>query len=186
MHFAHVALSLSLRTPRIPHYLPQSPDVISLDLLTQVNTNGFLVGDDELYAAQGDTLDLMRLVGADGWPKKSLYAESANELVSEFGRARGYDEHDLGMLTPTLKELLHEESASYATSWTRIFPPPSEPALADDLLRQGPGYATDLDEATRDFLRWRETAGEAVRRLVNASAVIRTAEAHERDSEGEN
>ena len=32
----------------------------------QVNTNGFLVGDDELYAAQADTKDLMRLVGADG------------------------------------------------------------------------------------------------------------------------
>ena len=50
------------------------------------------------------------------------------------------------------------------------------------MLRQGPGYATDLDEATVDFLRWRETA-PVVRRLVNAAVVDRTAEAREREAE---
>ena len=148
----------------------------------EVNTNGFLVGNDELYAAQADTLDLMRLVGADGWPKKALYNDNDVELISQFGVARGYDEHDLNMIKPMLKEMLHEEAASYGTSWTRIFPPAKQPARDEDLLRQGPGYATDLDEATVDFLRWRETA-PVVRRLVNAAVVDRTAEAREREAE---
>jgi hypothetical protein len=51
---------------------------------------GFLVGDDELYAAQVDTLELMRLVGADGWPARPLYTEGVSELVAAFGRARSY------------------------------------------------------------------------------------------------
>ena len=32
------------------------------------------------------------LLGADGWPKKVLYSEAAADLISEFGRSRGYDE----------------------------------------------------------------------------------------------
>ena len=62
--------------------------------LEEVNTNGFMVGDDELYQAQDDTVDLLRLIGADGWPKKALYLEQAKALVGAFIEALGLDEHD--------------------------------------------------------------------------------------------
>ena len=117
----------------------------------------------------------MRIVGADGWPKRPLYTQHATELVAAFGRARGYDEHDLALVKPALKELLHEEVASYSSSWRRIWPPLAKPAPDRDWIRQGPGYATDLDEATNDFLRFRERAA-IVRRVLDVAAVNRTAE----------
>ena len=134
------------------------------------------MGDDELYAAQQDTLDLMRLVGADGWPARPLYTQQVGDLVSAFGVSRGFDEHDLNLIKPVLKALMHEEVASYGTSWRRIFPPVKKPALDDDLINQGPGYATDLDEATEEFLRFREHTA-VVRHMFDVSAVNRTASA---------
>ena len=136
-----------------------------------------LVGDDELYSAQQDTLDLMRLVGADGWPKRSLYSQSVQDLVASFGKSSGYDEHDLNLIKPAIKELLHEEVASYKSDWRRIFPPTAVggPKAEEDLLYQGPGYATDLDEATIDFLRFREKVA-AVRGVLDVKAINKTAE----------
>jgi hypothetical protein len=157
-----------------------SPDFIVDDsgvaFLEEVNTNGFLVGDEnELYKAQGDTVDLMRIVGADGWPKRPLYAADAAELVNAFLRERGYDEHDSGLLKPALKELLHEEVSATSTSWKRIFPEPF--GLAHEAaLRQGPGFATDLDEATSDFLDWRARSPLA-RELLSEGRINATAAA---------
>jgi hypothetical protein len=68
------------------------------------------------------------------------------------------------------------------SSWRRIWPPSSDGSagearrVADDWMHQGSGYATDLDEATADFLRFRERSA-AARRLIDAAAVNRTATA---------
>ena len=154
-----------------------SPDFIVDDsgvaFLEEVNTNGFLVGDDELYKAQGDTLDMMRLVGADGWPKRPLYAQDVADMVHAFLEESGYDEHDASMLKPALKELLHEEVSLEGTAWRRIFPEPF--GLGHEaLMRQGGGFGTDLDEATSDFLRWRERS-PIVRTLLSGARVNATA-----------
>ena len=45
-----------------------------------------------------------------------------------------------------------------------------------DLIHQGDGYATDLDDATAEFLRWRERAA-VVRRVLDVAAVNRSADA---------
>ena len=53
--------------------------------MEEVNTNGFMVGDNNvLYKAQQDTVDLLRVLGADGWPKRPLYAEHAASMVNDF------------------------------------------------------------------------------------------------------
>ena len=164
-----------------------SPDFIVDDsgvaFLEEVNTNGFLVGDEnELYKAQGDTIDLMRIVGADGWPRRPLYSEAASELVSAFLRERGYDEHDSELLKPALKELIHEEVSASDTAWRRIFPEPF--GLGHEkAMRQGPGFATDLDEATSDFLDWRARSAVA-RRLLSESRVNATAAGLSKGPEG--
>lgn len=126
-------------------------------IVEEINTNGFLVGDDELYSAQKDTIDLMRVVGADGWPRRPLYAEQAAKLVDAYIASREYDEHDIQVLKPMLKELIHEEVAAHPTAWKRIYPPPLSPDghAQPDPAQQGKGYATDLDDATSDFLAFR-------------------------------
>ena len=147
----------------------------------QVNTNGFMVGDDELFTAQADTVDLMRLVGADGWPKRPLYTSRARALVHAFTQGRGYDEHDVALVMPVLMALLHEEAAAHPTNWKRIFPPPlgaisTISAKADveagrkagrDALEDvgGTGMLTDLDEATRQFAEWLEQSATAKKLL---------------------
>ena len=145
----------------------------------QVNTNGFMVGDDELFTAQADTVDLMRLVGADGWPKRPLYTSRARALVHAFTQGRGYDEHDVEMVSPVLMALLHEEAAAHPTSWRRVFPPPlgaisTISAKADveagrkagrDALEDVGGMLTDLDEATRQFVEWLEQSANAKKLL---------------------
>ena len=145
----------------------------------QVNTNGFMVGDDELFTAQADTVDLMRLVGADGWPKRPLYTSRARALVHAFTQGRGYDEHDVEMVSPVLMALLHEEAAAHPTSWRRVFPPPlgaisTISAKADveagrkagrDALEDVGGMLTDLDEATRQFAEWLEQSATAKKLL---------------------
>jgi len=138
-----------------------SPDFIVDEagtvIVEEINTNGFLVGDDELYSAQKDTIDLMRVVGADGWPRRPLYAEQAAKLVDAYIASREYDEHDIQVLKPMLKELIHEEVAAHPTAWKRIYPPPLSPDghAQPDPAQQGKGYATDLDDATSDFLAFR-------------------------------
>ena len=158
-----------------------SPDFIVDDsgeaFLEEVNTNGFLVGDDELYKAQGDTIDLMRLVGADGWPARPLYSEGAAELVNDFLSSGGYDTHDAGLIKPSLKELIHEEVASHTTQWRRIFPAPLD-LSHESQLQQGRGFSTDLDEATSDFLKYRMRS-PALRKLVDVIRLNATARALE-------
>ena len=151
-----------------------SPDFIvdqsGQAFLEEVNTNGFMVGDDELYQAQADTVDLMRLVGADGWPKRRLYTAQAAELVATFAEQQGYDEHDISVVRPALMSLLHEEMAAHPTGWQRIFPPPvGEGTRARLLLQQGAEYATDLDVATSAFLTWRETSAAAWQLMTRAN-----------------
>ena len=148
-----------------------------------------MVGDDELYAAQSDTVDLMRLVGADGYPKRRLYASHAHALVRAFIEARGYDEHDAALLRPALMGLLHEEAAAHPTSWRRVFPPPTgvlagvdtghDPHEATGTAGHDAGrasrpsaragfmgaLATDLDDATASFLGWLERSAVA-RKIV--------------------
>ena len=84
--------SISLCACSYKRVLLLSPDFIVDDsgraFLEEVNTNGFLVGDDELFRAQADTVDLMRLVGADGWPARKLYALHEIWLLSVLSRAR--------------------------------------------------------------------------------------------------
>ena len=52
-----------------------------------------------------------------------------------------------------------------------------------ELLYQGDGYATDLDEATADFLRFRATS-PATRWLLDLAAVNRTAEERAKEEGG--
>eukprot|EP00966_Prymnesium_polylepis_P122984 2843431-Prymnesium_polylepis.1 len=60
---------------------------------------------------------------------------------------RGYDEHDAALIKPGLLELVHEEVATWGTSWYRIFP--AQSGLSHlELLEQGDGFATDLVRAT--------------------------------------
>lgn len=128
----------------------------------------------KLFTAQADTVDLLRVVGADGWPKRRLYTERAKRLVHAFADAQAYDAHDLAIVQPALLELLHEEVAAHPTSWRRVFPP--SPATHTPSGARAPtsasgsdvglgGFVTDLDEATREFLAWREQSSAAQRIL---------------------
>jgi hypothetical protein len=165
-----------------------------------VNTNGFMVGDDELFTAQADTVDLMRLVGADGWPKRPLYTSRARALVHAFTQGRGYDEHDVALVMPVLMALLHEEAAAHPTNWKRVFPPPlgAIPAIsatADveagrkagrDALEDVGGMLTDLDEATRQFVEWLEQSATAKKLLEeHLSAAEDALTLHAQKAQGE-
>lgn len=146
-------------------FLLLSPDFIvdawGQAWLEEMNTNGFMVGDDTLYHGQQDTVDAMRVLGADGWPKRQLYEGRAASLIGGFVEAQGFDEHDEAILRPPLMQLIHEEAAAYPTSWYRIFPPAlvGTPAARkmDALVATLPDddRLTDLDESTADFLQWR-------------------------------
>ena len=96
------------------------------------------------------------------------------DLVSAFGEARGFDEHDLALLKPALKELRHEEVAVHPTAWTRIFPS-AHGQEHTRLVQMGAGYATDLDEATTDFLRWRERSMAVRKRVLSSKQLNETA-----------
>jgi len=137
-----------------------SPDFIVDEagkvFLEEVNTNGFLVGDDELFKGQQDTVDLMRLLGADGWPMKNLYMQQLSALVDRFCEEQGYDEHDMRLVRPALLDGLHEEVAAYPTSWLRIFPSQLN-FDHEELMDQDESFSTDLDAVVFDFLRWRVT-----------------------------
>jgi hypothetical protein len=165
-----------------------SPDFIVDDhgsvFAEEINTNGFLVGNDELYNAQADTLDLMRLVGADGWPKRKLYSQQAADLVNAFIAAQNFDEHDASLIKPALKELLHEEVAASPTAWKRIFPSANGDSHGA-LLKQGgePGFGTDLDEVQSDFLRFRETSAIA-RHLLQTAPIGTMADTLVRERHG--
>ena len=75
-----------------------SPDFIvdanGQAFIEEMNVNGFMVGDDHFYHGQQDTLDALRVLGADGWPKRPLYESRASRLVDGFVREQGYDAHD--------------------------------------------------------------------------------------------
>ena len=120
----------------------------------EVNTNGFLVGDDELFKAQEDTVDMMRVIGADDFPKRPLYASHAANLVNRFLNTEGYDEHDGALIKDALLSTIHEEVAAFPTSWVRIFPHQLHFGH-EQLLNQSLAFATDLDQVLADFLRWR-------------------------------
>ena len=146
-------------------FLLLSPDFIvdawGRAWLEEMNTNGFMVGDDTLYKSQQDTVDAMRVLGADGWPKRQLYEGRAAKLVGGFVAAQGFDGHDEAIVRPPLMQLIHEEAAAYPTSWYRVFPPKlaGTPAARqmEALVATLPDAdrLTDLDETTADFLRWR-------------------------------
>lgn len=168
---------------RYRRVLMLSPDFIVDDsgqaFLEEVNTNGFMIGDDEeLWKAQADTVDMMRIAGADGWPKRKLYASQAAALVDGFLADEGYDEHDAGLVRPTLMALLNEEVAAQPTSWRLVFPS-LRPAASSP--HGGTGhyseFATDLDDATTRFLQWRDVAlaHEDGARYVETAAVNATA-----------
>ena len=75
-----------------------SPDFIvdanGQAFIEEMNVNGFMVGDDHFYHGQQDTVDALRVLGADGWPKRPLYEPRASRLVDGFVREQGYDAHD--------------------------------------------------------------------------------------------
>ena len=75
-----------------------SPDFIvdanGQAFIEEMNVNGFMVGDDHFYHGQQDTIDALRVLGADGWPKRPLYESRASRLVDGFVREQGYDAHD--------------------------------------------------------------------------------------------
>ena len=134
-----------------------SPDFIVDDngrvYVEEVNTNGFIVGDNnELFKAQGDTIDMLRFLGADGWPKRPLYTTRAASIVNDFLKQREFDEHDAALVKPSLLELVHEEVAAFPTAWYRIFP--AQSGLSHlKLLDQGEGFATDLVRDVSYMLR---------------------------------
>ena len=78
----------------------------------------------------------MKLVGADGWPQRKLYAARAAALVAAFGEAQGLDPHDMALVRPALMGLLHEEAAAHATAWRRIVPAPDGAAHLELLTGQ--------------------------------------------------
>ena len=129
-------------------------------------------GDDYFFHGQQDTLDAMRVIGADGWPKRPLYEERAGRLIDGFVAAEGFDEHDEAIVRKPLMELLHEEHAAYPTSWYRIFPPAVASAQMDRLVASlAPGSLTDLDEATTSFVQYRAQnfGSEAQSRVASES-----------------
>jgi hypothetical protein len=129
------------------------------------------VGDDELYRAQADTVDMMRVLGADGFPKHELYGNLFIELVDAYCHEQGYDEHDSNLVRPALLTMLHEEAAASSTAWRRIIPS-AEGYTHLGYLHQGSGFATDLDAAATDFIKWRETSAPAQAILMRSQQQI--------------
>ena len=57
------------------------------------------------------------------------------------------------------------------TAWRRIYPA-ADGRSHLEFARQGDGFATDLDEVTTDFLRWRQSAARAETILSGAAAEV--------------
>lgn len=153
---------LSLQQPsRCRRFVLLSPDFIvdshGQAFLEEMNVNGFMVGDEAFYHGQRDTLDALRVLGADGWPKRPLYEGRASRLIDGFVAEQGLDAHDEAVVRPPLLELMHEEAAAFPTSWYRVFPDALASAQMERLVETLAPEAelTDLDEATADFLRFR-------------------------------
>ena len=142
-------------------FLLLSPDFIVDErgqaFIEEMNTNGFMPGDDALFRGQQDTVDALRVLGADGWPSRALYEERVGKLTDGFVAEQGYDAHDAAIVRSPLLELTHEEAAAFSTRWYRIFPP-ALPSVRMDALAAGlreSDALTELDEVTRDFLAYR-------------------------------
>mmetsp|Transcript_3598 Transcript_3598/g.6806 ORF Transcript_3598/g.6806 Transcript_3598/m.6806 type:complete len:683 (+) Transcript_3598:201-2249(+) len=88
--------------------------------MEEMNTNGFMIGDTyaHFFPAQEETVVVMRLLGADGFPDKWKYKSNAEQVVSAF--CDEYHACDQRIRTE-LARFIDEEM--HAEMWKRSFPP---------------------------------------------------------------
>mmetsp|Transcript_27596 Transcript_27596/g.35647 ORF Transcript_27596/g.35647 Transcript_27596/m.35647 type:complete len:301 (-) Transcript_27596:14-916(-) len=106
-------------------FLHLSPD-FTLDgngkvWMIEMNTNGFMIGDrySKYIEAQDDTVNELRLVGADGYKKQKEYSKDMRDVVNAFCMRFGHDICEASG-RQMLRELMNEEH--HANGWRRIFP----------------------------------------------------------------
>uniref|UniRef100_A0A7S3C5N6 Tubulin--tyrosine ligase-like protein 9 n=1 Tax=Haptolina ericina TaxID=156174 RepID=A0A7S3C5N6_9EUKA len=119
--------------------------------LEEMNTNGFMPGDDVLYKMQDDTRSLLHLLGADGFPKRPDYVHRVEELLDRFCRDRT-DCTDEGR--SIILEVVDEEVHAFPSSWYRIYPSLFSSSHVS-LQRISPLFSTSRDALLRDFLAYR-------------------------------
>ncbi|GMH67024.1 hypothetical protein TrLO_g5362 [Triparma laevis f. longispina] len=161
-----------------------SPDFAMDDtgkvFMEEMNTNGFMIGDtySTFFPAQEQTVTVMRMLGADGFPDSWKYEGSAEETIGAFCAADFSVRCD-EKVKEELRRLIDEEM--HAEMWKRSFPPREDswPGLsnvksfwnkysrlmkseldeenASETVDDGKLYEpTKLDLATWKFIEWRK------------------------------
>tara|TARA_B110001452_G_scaffold226673_1_gene201176 strand:+ start:831 stop:2162 length:1332 start_codon:yes stop_codon:yes gene_type:complete len=141
-------------------FLFLSPDFIidskGRAYLVEMNTNGFMPGDDVLYKMQKDTADAIHLLGADGWPHYPEYRTKFEELWRGFCASTSSCE---GFSDDKAKhaalELVHEEVHAFPSAWYRIYPSMFTDEHEQVQALNPEEFVSPLDEVLRDFLRYR-------------------------------
>jgi len=155
-------------------FLFLSPDLIvdqwGRVFLEEMNTNGFMPGDDVLYHMQADTASVVHLLGADGFPSRPMYENKVLELWKGFCERRTPNCAEDPVDEPSLRsifEAVDEEVHAFSTSWYRIFP--SLLTSAHEVLQDlAPKFVTPRDAFLRDWLRYRVEFVEAQRKQDDA------------------
>ena len=121
--------------------------------LEEMNTNGFMPGDDTLYKMQKDTTDLLHLLGADGFPKRPEYERRVHQLWEEFCAARGACDNKEGKAS--VLELVDEEVHAFPSSWYRVYPSLLTDEHEELQAIKPEDFVTPADALLSDFLRYR-------------------------------
>ena len=136
--------------------------------MVECNSNGYMIGDlhKDFFSLQRETVALLELVGANGYPRQAEYAKALNRHLDDFcdrededcGGHEDEDEDDEDEddaeddAKLELAEMVHETQHA-SLGWSRVFPAGDEKAHVAHFKRSA-GWAKLLTELDMLNLRW--------------------------------
>mmetsp|Transcript_17078 Transcript_17078/g.34208 ORF Transcript_17078/g.34208 Transcript_17078/m.34208 type:complete len:246 (+) Transcript_17078:426-1163(+) len=99
--------------------------------MEEMNTNGFMIGDtySHFFPAQSETILIMRVLGADGFPDSWKYQEDAEKVVDKYCAGAGFDDCEKQGVKKEILRMIHEDMSGgevggkIGSIWKRSFPP---------------------------------------------------------------
>jgi hypothetical protein len=133
------------------------PDVVfdssGLASLVEVNTNGYMIGNlhKDFFSLHDEQRAIMRLMGANGYPKRTKYRKALEEKTKDFCKAHGCSE----AFQREIQEMVHEDMHA-SQGWYRIFPT-GEDSAHTRAFKKDPVYSKSLTPLDWLMFKWIET-----------------------------
>ena len=79
--------------------------------MEEMNTNGFMIGDtySHFFPAQSETILLMRVLGADGFPDSWKYQGDLEEVVDKYCTGAGLDDCERDGVKQEIIRMINED-----------------------------------------------------------------------------